>query len=127
SRLAHVVSEKDEGLYDAMNKGIALASGEVVGILNADDLYPRTNILSRIASAFEDPSIKMSFGDLVYVNDDDLDKVVRYYQAKNYQDNWWAKGMIALILSYIKNNTTFFYASYSHYRRNRLHRLSHCN
>ncbi|RQH19001.1 glycosyltransferase [Okeania hirsuta] len=74
SRLAYVVSEKDEGLYHAMNKGIALASGEVVGILNADDLYPRTNILSRVAKAFLDPSIKMSFGDLVYVNDDDLIK-----------------------------------------------------
>ncbi|MEO1212266.1 MAG: glycosyltransferase family 2 protein [Bacteroidota bacterium] len=92
--LAHLVSEKDEGLYDAMNKGIALASGELVGILNADDLYPRPNILSRVAMAFEDPRIKMSFGDLVYVNDEDLDKVVRYYQANNYTENWWAKGMM---------------------------------
>lgn len=92
SRLAKLISEKDEGLYDAMNKGIALASGEVIGILNADDLYPSTHVLSLVAKAFENPAIDMSYGDLVYVNDQDLDKVVRYYQAHNYKDSWWGQG-----------------------------------
>jgi len=90
--LSQVISEKDEGLYDAMNKGVALATGDIIGILNADDLYPSPNILSRVAQAFENPETDMSFGDLVYVNDQDLDKVVRYYQAKGYKDSWWAQG-----------------------------------
>jgi len=90
--LALVVSEKDDGLYDAMNKGLSLANGEVIGILNADDLYPRENILSRVARTFKTTETQMSFGDLVYVNDQDLDKVVRYYQANNYQDSWWSQG-----------------------------------
>lgn len=91
-QVAKIISEKDEGLYDAMNKGVAMATGEVIGILNADDLYPNSKVLSLVATAFENPATQMSFGDLVYVNEDDLDKVVRYYQANNYRNSWWGQG-----------------------------------
>ncbi|MEM6804300.1 MAG: glycosyltransferase family 2 protein [Bacteroidota bacterium] len=94
AHISKLVSESDKGLYDAMNKGIALTSGAIIGMLNADDLYPNPGVISRIVKAFKNSETMMSFGDLVYVNEGNLDKVVRYYQAHNYQDNWWSRGMM---------------------------------
>ena len=64
-----VRSEPDNGIYDAMNKGIALATGDVIGILNADDFYADSRVLARVAAVFEDPAVMGCYGDLVYVND----------------------------------------------------------
>ena len=67
---SRVISEKDNGLYDALNKGIKTASGDVVGILHADDFYADADVLSRVAEVFEDPSVEVCYGDLVYVAGD---------------------------------------------------------
>lgn len=64
-----LLSEKDQGIYDAMNKGIALAAGEVVGILNADDFYASSDVLEKVARAFEDPAVMCCYGDLEYVRE----------------------------------------------------------
>src|SRR6185369_14345586 len=64
---ARIVSEPDRGIYDAMNKGIALARGEVVGILNADDFYPDPDALARVAAAFAAPEVDSCYGDLLYL------------------------------------------------------------
>ncbi len=77
-----LVSEPDNGIYDAMNKGIALATGEVVGILNADDRYYDSFVIKDIAKAFQDPKIEACYGDLVYV--DGQDKIVRYWKSGSY-------------------------------------------
>ena len=77
-----LVSEPDEGIYDAMNKGIRLATGEVVGILNADDRYYNSSVLKNVAEAFEDFDIDASYGDLVYVNAQD--QIVRYWKSGYY-------------------------------------------
>ena len=61
-----VSSESDKGIYDAMNKGMAWATGDIVGFLNADDLYADTQVLTRVAAAFEDPEVDACFGDLIY-------------------------------------------------------------
>jgi glycosyltransferase len=66
--LSHLISEPDNGIYDAMNKGLALATGDLIGILNADDFYAGSHILERVAGVFEDPAIDSCYGDLVYVN-----------------------------------------------------------
>jgi glycosyltransferase involved in cell wall biosynthesis len=84
NRLSHVLSEPDQGIYDAMNKGIKLASGTVIGILNADDYYPSRDVLSRIIEVFEDPEVQACYGDLAYVDIDNTDKIVRYWEAGNY-------------------------------------------
>lgn len=63
-----VVSEPDEGVFDAMNKGVARASGDIVGILNADDWYVDDLVLSDVANALSDPSVDLCFGDLTYVD-----------------------------------------------------------
>lgn len=72
-----LVSEPDRGIYDALNKGIALSTGEVVGFLHADDTYAHTDVLARIAALFADPSVSAVYGDLQYVSQDDPERVVR--------------------------------------------------
>jgi glycosyltransferase len=69
SQETRVFSEPDNGIYDAMNKGIALATGEVIGILNADDFYASPDVLSLVARAFEDPEVMCCYGDLEYVRE----------------------------------------------------------
>ena len=66
---ARILSELDQGIYDAMNKGIALATGEVIGTLNADDFYASPHILAQVAAAFEDPEVMCCYGDLEYVKE----------------------------------------------------------
>ena len=91
--VAKVVSEKDDGIYDAMNKGIALATGDVIGILNSDDIYTDPAVLPTVAEIFSDPSVMTAYADLQYVEPDDLDKVVRTWKTgifdkKNFYYGW---------------------------------------
>ena len=86
-QLAHIVSEPDEGIYDAMNKGLKLARGDVIGILNADDFYPSDDTLEKVLAVFDDPDIEVCYGDLVYVNDQNTDKVVRFWRSDNFDLN----------------------------------------
>ena len=80
-RLAVLVSEPDRGIYDALNKGIARASGEVVGFLHSDDLFADAAVLSRIGAAFADPDVDAAYGDLLYVSKDDPSRVVRSWRS----------------------------------------------
>jgi len=80
-RLAVLVSEPDRGIYDALNKGIARASGEVVGFLHSDDLFADEHVLARIAQTFADPAVDAAYGDLLYVSKDNPDRVVRTWRA----------------------------------------------
>ncbi|MGR9072531.1 MAG: glycosyltransferase family 2 protein [Gammaproteobacteria bacterium] len=79
--LAYVVSEPDRGMYNAMNKGLRRAAGDIVGILNADDFYPNAAVLPKVLEAFSDPAVEACYGDLVYVDGKDPRKVVRYWRA----------------------------------------------
>lgn len=84
-RIETVISEPDKGIYDAMNKGIKAATGDVVGILNSDDFYESTDALSSVVKAFgEYEKAEMIFGDLVFVKPTDLTKVTRFYSLPNY-------------------------------------------
>ena len=73
------ISEKDNGTYDAMNKGIDLASGDIVGTLNSDDLYYDKYCLSIVMDEFQKKSVDSVFADLVYVRSNNSDKIIRYY------------------------------------------------
>ncbi len=82
-RVAHVVSERDTGIYDAMNKGLALATGEFVGFLNADDMFADAEAVSRIA-AVAGTGIDAVYGDLSYVNKDRPTDVLRYWSSGTF-------------------------------------------
>ena len=77
-------SEDDNGIYDGMNKGIAAATGNIIGILNSDDFYPNSFIISNVVSTFEKEGCDAVYGDLVYVKFFDIDKIVRYWQSGYY-------------------------------------------
>jgi glycosyltransferase involved in cell wall biosynthesis len=79
-----LISESDHGIYDALNKGIKNASGDVVGFLHADDVLDNSDVLAKIAVAFQDPLVDAVYGDLVYVRHDDITQVVRYWKAGPY-------------------------------------------
>jgi glycosyltransferase involved in cell wall biosynthesis len=91
-RLAVLVSEPDHGIYDALNKGIARADGEVVGFLHSDDLFADIAVLSRIAAAFADPAVDAVYGDLLYVRKDDPSQVVRTWRADAFSPARLARG-----------------------------------
>ena len=76
-----LLSEPDSGLYDAMNKAISKASGDVIGILNADDIFERKEVLEKVNSLFEKSGALGVYGDLVYVARDDLTSVHRYWKS----------------------------------------------
>lgn len=86
------ISEPDRGLYDAMNKGIHLAKGEIIGILNSDDVYAYPGVLSKVAGAFEqNPEAQMVYGDLIYVQDS---KVMRYYESGYFDPKLFFYGRV---------------------------------
>lgn len=84
AHVSNVVSESDNGIYDALNKGIARASGEVVGFLHADDVYADPKVLAHVAQAFLDPEVCAVFGDLQYVKKEDTSAVVRHWQSSPF-------------------------------------------
>jgi glycosyltransferase involved in cell wall biosynthesis len=86
------ISEPDKGLYDAMNKGIELATGDVVGILNSDDFYIDNNVIEKIVKVFEEKQVDSVFADLVFVKPDDLEKTVRYYDSSKFNPEKFAYG-----------------------------------
>jgi glycosyltransferase involved in cell wall biosynthesis len=86
-RIAVIVSEKDHGIYDAMNKGIALASGDIVGMLNSDDVYINQHAVSELIKMMQDTKSDSVFADLVIVDPDNLNKVLRYYDSSFFKPN----------------------------------------
>ena len=81
---ALIVSEPDRGLYDALNKGIQSASGDVIGFLHADDVFADCDVLTVVAALFENRDIASCYGDLVYVRADNTKQVVRYWQSYEF-------------------------------------------
>lgn len=80
-----LVSEKDNGIYDAMNKGIGLATGDVIGILNSDDVYSHDKVLSMVAATFADPTIDAVYADLQYVDPENTNRTIRTWKAGRYR------------------------------------------
>lgn len=78
------ISEPDDGIYDAMNKGISIATGDIIGTLNADDFYATSSVLGQVANTFRNSEIDACFADLVYVDVRDTDKVIRYWKSKPF-------------------------------------------
>lgn len=88
------VSEKDKGIYDAMNKGIKMASGDIIGILNSDDYYTSDDILQTIADAFKCQNVDAIYGDIHFIKDGVPDKCVRYYSSRLFSPFWLRLGFM---------------------------------
>ena len=113
SRLSKIISEPDLGIYDAMNKGFRLAQGDIVGLLNADDIYGHTHVLSKVAEVFAaDANLDACFADLVYVERDDPQKIVRRWRSRDFCPGLFARGWVP------PHPTVYF-------RRETLHRIGY--
>lgn len=91
-RISKIVSEKDGGIYFALNKGIALATGDVIAFLHADDFYAGPQVLSQVMKAFEENKTDSVYGDLHYVDRFDTNKIVRAWKSCAYYDGIFRKG-----------------------------------
>jgi glycosyltransferase involved in cell wall biosynthesis len=112
-QISRYVSEPDQGMYDAMNKGVALASGEIIGILNADDFYADESVLTQVAEIFANPAIDACYADLVYVGRQDVTRVARYWKSCAYRPGLFERG-------WMPAHPTFFvrravYANYGNF------------
>lgn len=78
------ISEPDNGIYDALNKGIKMASGDIIGLLHSDDLFADEFVLSKVAENFQQKNVDAVYGDLVYVHSSDINKAIRYWKSGEY-------------------------------------------
>lgn len=92
SEIAVLVSERDSGIYDALNKGLKLATGDVIGLMHSDDIYADQHVLADIAASFADPGIDAAYGDLDYVSRTDTTRVIRHWRSGEYSPRRLAQG-----------------------------------
>ncbi len=111
------ISEKDKGMYDAINKGMAIATGDVIGILNSDDMLASPDIVGVIAEAFIQKNVDSIYGDLEYVDAENTDKIYRIWKGKPYRRSLFTKGwMPAHPTFYFKRELLKKYGGYeTHY------------
>jgi len=91
-KIAYWVSEPDNGYYDAINKGIKAACGDIIGILNSDDFYANDKVIEKVVDVFRKNNVDSCYGDLQYVDKRDPDKVIRYWKSSPYRNGLFKKG-----------------------------------
>lgn len=92
SHIAHWVSEKDYSMYDAINKGMKLATGDIIGTLNSDDMLAAPDVISEIVRAFDREKVDAIYGDLVYVDPQNIDNVIREWKGLPYKRSRYKYG-----------------------------------
>tara|TARA_R110002124_G_C8874366_1_gene507987 strand:+ start:97 stop:840 length:744 start_codon:yes stop_codon:yes gene_type:complete len=92
TRITHFLSEKDHGIYDAMNKGIDLATGEVIGIINSDDFYANSEVISKVVKALNETSYDACYADLDYIDNLDSGKIIRHWRSGEYSTSSFKNG-----------------------------------
>jgi len=90
--VSHYISAPDKGIYDALNKGVELATGDVIGFLHSDDVFADNYIISKIASQFESNNVDGVYGDLQYVDKQNTSKVIRNWKSCNFETHLLKKG-----------------------------------
>jgi glycosyltransferase involved in cell wall biosynthesis len=84
NHVCQLVSERDKGIYDAMNKGISLAKGDIIGILNSDDFYPDENVIVDVVNHFKETNCEALYADLIYVDPDNKNRVIRKWKSGEF-------------------------------------------
>lgn len=90
--VSKIISEKDDGIYFAINKGIAMATGEIIGILHADDFYTDEKVISKVVKTFQEKNVETLYGDLQYVDREDAWKIKRHWSSGEYREGLFYKG-----------------------------------
>lgn len=93
-RIDRLICEPDNGLYDAMNKGIKLATGDIIATLNSDDTYTNSTAVTRMVNLIESSNLDAAYADLIYVNPADPDRPTRFWRPGQYQKNAFARGWV---------------------------------
>ena len=94
-QISRWISESDNGIYDAMNKGLRMATGEVIGFLNSDDFYAHEKVLAQVLHIFDaNPEVDIVYGDLIYVKAQSTDHKVRYWRSRHYYSNFFEDGYV---------------------------------
>jgi len=91
--VARIISEKDSGMYEALNKGIRASTGNIIGIINSDDFFTSTTVIEQMVNAFG-PEWDAIIGDIAFVNDSNLKKIVRYYSSRNWRPSLFKWGFM---------------------------------
>jgi glycosyltransferase involved in cell wall biosynthesis len=91
-RIHTFISEKDKGLYDAINKGIRLATGDIVGLLHSDDLFYNDSVISKIVAAFQENEVDSVYADLHYVHKEHTSRIIRNWRSGNYERKRFKRG-----------------------------------
>ncbi len=107
NRVAKIVSEPDKGIYDAMNKGVALASGDIVGLLNSDDFYVNKQAISRVMELYNQQDVDCVFGDLNYVNQLHPERIVRKWHTGAFKSGAFRMGWHPAHPSFFVRNTVY--------------------
>ncbi len=92
SEINILISEPDNGIYDALNKGVALATGEVIGIMHSDDFFADETILNKVSTLFKQTNTDVLYGNLDYVNRGNPKKIIRKWRSKKYKENLFSWG-----------------------------------
>jgi glycosyltransferase len=95
-QIAHIISEPDKGMYQAINKGIRLATGDIIGLMHSDDEFYSTKVLSKIAAIFEQTQADIIYGNGIYVNVDKPEKIVRKWISGSYERKKIKQGWLPL-------------------------------
>lgn len=112
--VAKYISEKDKGLYDAINKGILMSTGDVVGILNSDDFFPHAQVISNMVNCFTEKEVDAVYGDIAFVKPENLQRIVRLYSSGRFHPRKFAFGYMPAHPSfYVKRR---FYEQYGLYK-----------
>ena len=91
-KISTFISEPDQGIYDALNKGINLATGDIIGFLHADDVYTNNKVISKVVSFLNQTRLDGCYGDLVYVNKNNINQIVRYWRSGDYRKQRFKTG-----------------------------------
>jgi len=117
SNITKWVSEKDTGMFDALNKGMALASGDIIGVLHSDDVFNSKDVVEKVVNAFIEQQVDSLYGDLEYVYPEDTDKIYRIWKGKPFDRKLFNSGwMPAHPTFYFKKELVSKYGGYvTHY------------
>ena len=106
--ISKVVSESDSGIYDAMNKGISISTGHVIGMLNSDDFFTSSCIISTVAAAFSaDETLDAVYGDIHFADSSDLTHYTRYYSSAHFRPGWLRYGIMPAHPSFYLRRSTY--------------------